>query len=673
MKALNHLSMQGKLILLVLPALLVILYFAINNILTSRDELSKMQQLDDRVRLVGLADPLIASLQKERGRSAVAFASSGDLARQAKQNLDRQRQETDLRLQEYNNSIRTLLAEAEFDRAVNTSIREVEQQLKDLPNLRQQVDQRSIAASESGRRYTGLIMGMIDRIPLIVRRASTGELARQVNAYFALAEAAEYAGRERAGGASLIRSGRFDLVRLQQVAELAGRQQAYLTSVQSMLPSDSPLRDTIAKLDTLPASQELARQRQTLFANAAGLTQLNAAGWFDTTTERIEVMNTDRQVLLDNVRQLADQSLASARNNLLTASVLAAAAVLAVLVLMLLTIRTINRQVGQLLSGIRFAMDQKDLTRPINVASRDEMGAIGTAINELFQRFGQALLQIDKASIQLATSTEQTSSTADQSAAQVRQQQQQIEQVATATEEMTATSEDISRNTQQVADAAQRAREKSRDGDRVLQESMARIHSLARSVQEVNAVIDTLEQRSQSISEVVEVIRQVAEQTNLLALNAAIEAARAGEHGRGFAVVADEVRALARQTHESTTKIEDIVGGFRDITSNAGQSIATSHRLANETSEQASNLEQTFADILNDVSAIADMANQIATASEEQVAVTRELAGSMEQVREAANLTFTGSQEITQVTGEQARLSRQLQDLANDFKVPAQA
>ncbi|UDL05970.1 methyl-accepting chemotaxis protein [Marinobacter sp. CA1] len=673
MKALNHLSMQGKLILLVLPALLVILYFAINNILTSRDELSKMQQLDDRVRLVGLADPLIAALQKERGRSAVAFASSGDLARQAKQNLDRQRQETDLRLQEYNNSIRALLAEAEFDRAVNTSIREVEQQLKDLPNLRQQVDQRSIAASESGRRYTGLIMGMINRIPLIVRRASTGELARQVNAYFALAEAAEYAGRERAGGASLIRSGRFDLARLQQVAELAGRQQAYLTSVQSMLPSDSPLRDTIAKLDTLPASQELARQRQTLFANAAGLTQLTAAGWFDTTTERIEVMNTDRQVLLDNVRQLADQSLASARNNLLTASVLAAAAVLAVLVLMLLTIRTINRQVGQLLSGIRFAMDQKDLTRPIDVASRDEMGAIGTAINELFQRFGQALLQIDKASIQLATSTEQTSSTADQSAAQVRQQQQQIEQVAAATEEMTATSEDISRNTQQVADAAQRAREKSRDGDRVLQESMARIHSLARSVQEVNAVIDTLEKRSQSISEVVEVIRQVAEQTNLLALNAAIEAARAGEHGRGFAVVADEVRALARQTHESTTKIEDIVGGFRDITSNAGQSIATSHRLANETSEQASNLEQTFADILNDVSAIADMANQIATASEEQVAVTRELAGSMEQVREAANLTFTGSQEITQVTGEQARLSRQLQDLANDFKVPAQA
>ncbi|MCG8519958.1 MAG: methyl-accepting chemotaxis protein [Pseudomonadales bacterium] len=673
MKALNHLSMQGKLILLVLPALLVILYFAIDNILTSRDELSKMQQLDDRVRLVGLADPLIAALQKERGRSAVAFASSGDLARQAKQNLDRQRQETDLRLQEYNNSIRALLAEAEFDRAVNTSIREVEQQLKDLPNLRQQVDQRSIAASESGRRYTGLIMGMLNRIPLIVRRASTGEMARQVNAYFALAEAAEYAGRERAGGASLIRSGRFDLVRLQQVAELAGQQQAHINSVQSMLPSDSPLRDTIAKLDTLPASQELARQRQTLFANAAGLTRLTAAGWFDTTTERIEVMNTDRQVLLDNVRQLADQSLASARNNLLTASVLAAAAVLAVLVLMLLTIRTINRQVGQLLSGIRFAMDQKDLTRPIDVASRDEMGAIGTAINELFQRFGQALLQIDKASIQLATSTEQTSSTADQSAAQVRQQQQQIEQVATATEEMTATSEDISRNTQQVADAAQRAREKSRDGDRVLQESMARIHSLARSVQEVNAVIDTLEQRSQSISEVVEVIRQVAEQTNLLALNAAIEAARAGEHGRGFAVVADEVRALARQTHESTTKIEDIVGGFRDITSNAGQSIATSHRLANETSEQASNLEQTFADILNDVSAIADMANQIATASEEQVAVTRELAGSMEQVREAANLTFTGSQEITQVTGEQARLSRQLQDLANDFKVPAQA
>lgn len=336
---------------------------------------------------------------------------------------------------------------------------------------------------------------------------------------------------------------------------------------------------------------------------------------------------------------------------------------------MLLMVSAINQQINSLLDAVRFAMDNKDLRQRIHISSKDEVGTIGRAINELFGRFGSALQHIDRASVQLATATEETSSTAGQNATQTKNQQEQIEQVAAATEEMSATSEQISRNTQQVADAASKVMVRSREGEEVLHGSMRRIHSLADSVKDVNDVIEELEKRSTSIVEVMDVIRKVADQTNLLALNAAIEAARAGEHGRGFAVVADEVRALARQTHESTTQIEDIVNGFKVITDNASRSIIASHKLANETSEQSSELEQTFAAILGDVNNISDMATQIAAASEQQVAVTRELAGNMEAVSEVAILTLTGSQEISHVTGEQARLARQLQDLANEFKV----
>lgn len=603
-----------------------------------------MRQLQATVNLAELGDPLVESLQKERGRSAVLLASAAGSngEHQSRRDLNDQRQDTDRSLRYYRTGLQALSSETGFNDEIEASIARLEQQLSGLNALRQSIDNRSISGTESASHYTAMILEMLDRVSLLVRRSTNPGLTRQINGYYALAEAAEMAGRERANGATLIRSSNFDLPHLGRIADMIGQQDAYLKAAASMLPAGSGVRANITQLAQLPPSLAFQAQRETLLNSPSGLYALEPGAWFSAATLRIEAINSIRANMLAQVEDTAANAVGTARTALIATSAIAAGAI---------------------------AMDHKDLTQPIPVSSKDETGTIAKAINELFSRFSEALLHIDKASVQLATATEETSSTANQNSGQIKNQQQQIEQVAAATEEMSATSEEISRNTQQVADASSRAMAKSQTGEQVLHASVSQIRTLAKSVQEVNQVIEELEERSGSISEVVEVIRKVADQTNLLALNAAIEAARAGEHGRGFAVVADEVRTLARQTHESTTQIEGIINGFKNITDNASRSITASHKLADQTSEQASDMEQTFAEILMDVNGISDMATQIATASEQQVAVTRELAGNMESVSDAAILTLTGSQEITQVTQEQARLARRLQDLANEFKV----
>jgi aerotaxis receptor len=243
----------------------------------------------------------------------------------------------------------------------------------------------------------------------------------------------------------------------------------------------------------------------------------------------------------------------------------------------------------------------------------------------------------------------------------------QTDQVATAVNQMSATIQEVSNNCANAADAAQSAQQNSLQGQSLVQETASAIQGLSAEIQHASATISQLEKDSESINTIIDVIRSVAEQTNLLALNAAIEAARAGEQGRGFAVVADEVRTLATRTHESTEEITRMISQLQSGTQAAVRSMHAAESSTSASVDKANQAEEAIGDILQSVDAITNMSHQIATASEQQSAVAEEVSHNITMVADLSQRLSEGVVRTEQAGEEVQKLSGGLQSLATQF------
>jgi methyl-accepting chemotaxis protein len=310
-----------------------------------------------------------------------------------------------------------------------------------------------------------------------------------------------------------------------------------------------------------------------------------------------------------------------------------------------------------------------DLSHNIQVTRRDELGVLqqgiqrmGTTLRELISGIRDGVTQIASAAEELSAVTEQTS-------AGVNSQKIETDQVATAMHEMTATVQEVARNAEQASLAAADADGQARAGDKVVAEAIAQIERLAAEVERSTDAMAHLQQESNKIGSVMDVIKAVAEQTNLLALNAAIEAARAGEAGRGFAVVADEVRGLAQRTQKSTEEIEGLVAGLQNGTQQVANVMNNSRSLTDSSVELTRKAGVSLENITRTVSNIQSMNQQIAAAAEEQSAVAEEISRSIVNVRDVSEQTATASNETAKSSVELARLGSQLQQMVSHFRV----
>ncbi|BBN52676.1 methyl-accepting chemotaxis protein [Pseudomonas chlororaphis subsp. aurantiaca] len=310
-----------------------------------------------------------------------------------------------------------------------------------------------------------------------------------------------------------------------------------------------------------------------------------------------------------------------------------------------------------------------DLTQDVRVTRRDELGVLQQGIGRMGVTLRELIGGIRDGVTQIASAAEELSAVTEETSAGVNSQKVETDQVATAMHEMTATVQEVARNAEEASQAAAAADGEAREGDKVVAEAIAQIERLASEVVRSTDAMSVLQQESQKIGSVMDVIKAVAEQTNLLALNAAIEAARAGEAGRGFAVVADEVRALAQRTQKSTEEIEGLVAGLQNGTQQVANVMNNSRSLTDSSVDLTRKAGASLENITRTVSNIQSMNQQIAAAAEQQSAVAEEISRSIINVRDVSEQTAAASDETAASSVELARLGNQLQMMVSHFRV----
>jgi len=325
------------------------------------------------------------------------------------------------------------------------------------------------------------------------------------------------------------------------------------------------------------------------------------------------------------------------------------------------TLKRLSSQMGQVAGG--------DMTVQVDVDSRDELGDLAADFNNTVQKVRELIRQVSSTSDQVQEQSRQVENIASESSQAATSQRSQIEQVATAMNEMAATSQEVARSAALAVTNAEQVNTQTLNGRRLVESSVDGIEKLSGEIENSVRVINQLADDSSSISRVLDVIKGVAEQTNLLALNAAIEAARAGEQGRGFAVVADEVRTLARRTQQSTEEIEQMIVRLQDGVGAAVKAMGSSHSMTAETVDASLKVQEGLDNILKAVTHIVDQSQQIAAAAEEQTAVSHDIDQNIVEINHAGERTAEGARRAEESSGRMAQLVQSLQGIISAFKV----
>ena len=467
-----------------------------------------------------------------------------------------------------------------------------------------------------------------------------------------------------------------ELSKLIQQARFQVRGYTYSAKVEAEQPALEAIANALKSADSLRSQlpeqygANLQEASNSLKAYLAAVSQFRDSQV--ASTAALKAMAEQGDLLFDRSKKLTASQTVIRDNDAAQAKFLLMLAAALALFCGIVAAWTITRQIviplGQTLK-VAERIAAGDLTHDLVSQRQDELGQLQRAMQSMTMGLRDLIGGISDGVTQIASAAEQLSAVTERTSAGVNNQKIETDQVATAMNEMAATVQEVARNAEEASEAAVAADQQAREGDRVVGEAIAQIERLAGEVGNSTEAMGHLKRESDKIGSVLDVIKSVAQQTNLLALNAAIEAARAGEAGRGFAVVADEVRSLAQRTQKSTEEIEELIVGLQSGTQQVATIMDSSRSLTDSSVELTRRAGNALENITRTVSAIQAMNQQIATAAEQQSAVAEEINRSVLNVRDVSEQTAAASEETAASSTELARLGSHLQALVGRFRV----
>lgn len=606
---------------------------------------------------------LIHTLQIERGATAGFLQSKGakfsDALPGIRANSDRNLSDFELKSKSGESSGHAQLAQ---------KIVEARQQLKDLGDVRARASRQDLTVPEAVKRYSETIGSLIDIIAMSGRASSDPQILRRSVAYLNLVKAKEQAGQERALVTAAFAADTVDAERLRQILQRFNRQDAYFDVFRAFAEAGdlSAVKEALES----PAAKDVQTMRTTLLARAsAGGQGIAPELWFKTITDKIDALHVAEGKITDGISEDAQVTLGRQTRNV-TAYVVGSLLSLAVAAL---AAWWISRQVGGPLhaqsSAAAAIIQDNDLTRKVPEGGPTEVHLAAEAFNALLGSFRTTIEGMIRSSSQITEAATRLSRTSHDLKSSSSSQSDATSSVAAAVEEASVSVGETAANTESVAGLVQSAHSSTNEAIRVMGSTVSHMKEIAARIDSAAGRVTHLKDSSVKIGGIVKVIQEIAEQTNLLALNAAIEAARAGEQGRGFAVVADEVRKLAERATTATREIGTVIVSIQQGVDESVDTMVQATDHAHESLSLVSATEGALSQIDSESRSVDENVRSISHALKEQDAAIRQVAVNIEQIAQLTEQNYGEAAKSDSLAVELSSLASHLRESVAKFKV----